>query len=350
MATHASCVPSSFFPSSCYASIRGGRRSTAAAAAAAATLPPNPTSHLCFGSSTSLRPKNSSSATTQRHDSSASAAASAVKSEDSKPIELTYLEGNSWLWDVEGLNILVDPILVGNLDFGLPWLFEGAKKVLGNFRLDDLPSLDCLLITQSLDDHCHVKTLTPLSKKMPDLPVIATPNAEAILRPLFSNVTYLEPGQKSVLEGKNGTNIQICATKGPILGPPWQRPENGYIIKFGQSNLTLYHEPHCVYDKSFVENYQADILITPVIKQLLPLFTLVSGQEDAVQLAKLLKAKYIVPMNNGDLNAKGILSRILYSEGTIESFKELLSKELPDAQVLEPKPGIPLEISVSTIS
>lgn len=26
-------------------------------------------------------------------------------------------------------------------------------------------------------------------------------------------------------------------------------------------------------------------------------------------------------MNNGDLNAKGILSRILYSEGTIESFK-----------------------------
>nr|CAD1838519.1 unnamed protein product [Ananas comosus var. bracteatus] len=185
MATHASCVPSSFFPSSCSASKRGGRRSTAAAA----TLPPNPTSHLCFGSSTSLRPKNSSSATTQRHDSSASAAASAVKSEDSKPIELTYLEGNSWLWDVEGLNILVDPILVGNLDFGLPWLFEGAKKVLGNFWLDDLPSLDCLLITQSLDDHCHVKTLTPLSKKMPDLPVIATPNAEAILRPLFSNVS-----------------------------------------------------------------------------------------------------------------------------------------------------------------
>lgn len=47
------------------------------------------------------------------------------------------LQGNSWLWDVEGLNILVDPILVGNLDFGLPWLFEGAKKVLGNFRVSN---------------------------------------------------------------------------------------------------------------------------------------------------------------------------------------------------------------------
>jgi len=40
-----------------------------------------------------------------------------------------------------------------------------------------------------------------------------------------------------------------------------------------------------------LKNERADIVITPVIKQLLPRFTLVSGQEDAVQLAKLLKAK-----------------------------------------------------------
>lgn len=55
-------------------------------------------------------------------------------------------------------------------------------------QLDDLPEVDYLLITQSLDDHCHLKTLRPLSQKSPNLRVIATPNAKGLLDPLFSNV------------------------------------------------------------------------------------------------------------------------------------------------------------------
>ncbi|GLT34493.1 hypothetical protein SLA2020_090030 [Shorea laevis] len=258
--------------------------------------------------------------------------------------KLTYLEGNSWLWVVSGVKILVDPILVGNLDFGIPWLYDAAKKFLKNFQLSDLPQVDCLLITQSLDDHCHLKTLKPLSEMSPNLRVIATLNAKALLDPLFRNVTYLEPGQNSEVEAGNGSKVRIQATPGPILGPPWQRPENGYLVSSPQDQLTLYYEPHCVYNKNFLEKERADIVITPVIKQLLPKFTLVSGQEDAVQLAKLLHASFIVPMKNGDLDSKGILATIIEAEGTVESFKELLSKELPDAQVLEPTPGVPLEI------
>ncbi|KAK9276233.1 hypothetical protein L1049_005764 [Liquidambar formosana] len=259
--------------------------------------------------------------------------------------KLTYLEGNSWLWDVGGLRILVDPILVGNLDFGIPWLYDAAKKFLKSFRLSDLPEVDCLLITQSLDDHCHLKTLKPLSEMFPKLRVIATPNAKELLDPLFSNVTYLEPGQSSEIEARNGFTVRIRATAGPVLGPPWQRPENGYLVFSPLGQLTLYYEPHCVYNKNFLEKERADIVITPVIKQLLPSFTLVSGQEDAVQLAKLLHARFIVPMKNGDLDSKGLLASIIQAEGTIESFKELLSKELQDAQILEPTPGVPLEIS-----
>ncbi|KDP29371.1 hypothetical protein JCGZ_18292 [Jatropha curcas] len=258
--------------------------------------------------------------------------------------KLTYLEGNSWLWEVGGVKILVDPILVGNLDFGIPWLYDAAKKFLKNFQLSNLPEVDCLLITQSLDDHCHLKTLKPLSEILPNLRVIATPNAKPLLDPRFSNVTYLEPGQSSEIEARDGSKVKVQATAGPVLGPPWQRPENGYLVNSPQGQLTLYYEPHCVYNKSFLEKEHADIVITPVIKQLLPKFTLVSGQEDAVELAKLLRAKFIVPMKNGDLDAKGFLASIIKAEGTIESFKELLAKELPDAQVLEPKPGVPLEV------
>nr|GMD26746.1 TRNA-dihydrouridine synthase [Ipomoea batatas]GMD72230.1 TRNA-dihydrouridine synthase [Ipomoea batatas] len=262
--------------------------------------------------------------------------------------KLTYLEGNTWLWEVGGVKILVDPILVGNLDFGIPFLYDAAKKFLKNFQLDDLPEVHYLLITQSLDDHCHLNTLRSLSQKSPNLRVIATPNAKGLLDPLFSDVTYLEPGQGYDIEASNGFRVKVRATAGPVLGPPWQRPENGYLVTSPQGALTLYYEPHCVYNKTFLEKERADIVITPVIKQLLPNFTLVSGQEDAVQLAKLLSAKFIVPMKNGDLDSKGILASLVQAEGTIESFKEILSKELPSAKVLEPTPGVPLVISAPT--
>lgn len=40
-------------------------------------------------------------------------------------------------------------------------------------------------------------------------------------------VTYVEPGQSSEIEGRNGSKLRVKATAGPVLGPPWQRPENG---------------------------------------------------------------------------------------------------------------------------
>ncbi|KAL8035227.1 hypothetical protein ABFX02_12G083500 [Erythranthe guttata] len=258
--------------------------------------------------------------------------------------KLTYLEGNSWLWQIGGANILVDPILVGSLDFGIPWLYDAAKRFLKNFKLDDLPEIDCLLITQSLDDHCHLKTLKPLSQKLPNLRVISTPNAKSLLDPLFNNVTYLEPGQSSDIQVSNGTLVNVQATPGPVLGPPWQRPENGYIVTSPKRQLSLYYEPHCVYDENLLAKERADIVITPVIKQLLPGFTLVSGQDDAVRLAKLLQAKFVVPMRNGELDGKGLLSVIVKAEGTMEYFKELLSKEVPDSKILEATPGVPLEV------
>lgn len=308
---------------------------------------PSPPSHLPLPSPNKTQlPIHRSSQHVQAVVSEKNAVGASFSGDNS--LKLTYLEGNSWLWEVDGVKILVDPILVGNLDFGFPWLYDAAKKVLRNFQLSDLPELDCLLITQSLDDHCHKKTLEPLSKRFLDLPVISTPNAEPILKSLFNSVTYLEPGQSSEIEGKNGSRVSVRATAGPILGPPWQRPENGYLIISQQSQSTLYYEPHCVYNQAFLEKEQADVVITPVIKQLLPSFTLVSGQEDAVKLAKLLQAKFVVAMNNGDLDSKGILSRIICSEGTLESFKELLSRELPDSKVLQPTPGVPLEISATS--
>ena len=56
-------------------------------------------------------------------------------------------------------------------------------------QLSDLLEINCLLITQSLDRHCHLKTLKPFSQKSPNVRVIATPNAKKLLGPLFRNVS-----------------------------------------------------------------------------------------------------------------------------------------------------------------
>nr|TKS15095.1 hypothetical protein D5086_0000037620 [Populus alba] len=113
------------------------------------------------------------------------------------------------------------------------------------------------------------------------------------------------------MKAKNGSKVGVKAPAGPVLGPPWQHHEKGYLINSPQGQLTLYCEPHCVYNKDFLEKERANIVITLVIGTLLPQFTLVSGLEDAVQLAKLLKARFIAPMTNGDLDSKGFLASII---------------------------------------
>ncbi|KAL2622236.1 hypothetical protein R1flu_002441 [Riccia fluitans] len=274
--------------------------------------------------------------------------AEVVNPSDVTPFSVTYLEGNTWLWELVGLKILVDPVLVGNLDFGIPLLYDAAKKVTKGMKLEDLPELDYILITQGYDDHCHEKTLEPLSRMRPNLPVIASPNAEPILGKYFKNVTYLEPrtGESTILKAKNGSNIKIRASPGPVLGPPWQRPENGYFIEVENPKFSIYYEPHCIFENAKLEGERADILLTPVVQQVLPGYVLVSGQEDAVKVAEWLKPKFIVTMKNGDLDAKGILASIVSQKGTNDSFKELLSKKLPETEVLDPVPGVPLEVPI----
>eukprot|EP00850_Spirogloea_muscicola_P006676 SM000032S12060 [mRNA] locus=s32:329939:334496:+ [translate_table: standard] len=250
----------------------------------------------------------------------------------SSPAQLTYLEGNSWLWSVAGVNVLLDPVLVGELDFNMPFLYSAKKKVLKDFSLEQLPPLDCLLITQSLDDHCHKKTLGPLSQKLPDLRVIATPNAEAFLSKHFNNVTYLSPGESTSFTGSNNVELSVKATAGPVLGPPWQRPENGYIVRAKDPKVSLYYEPHCVFKEESLEGEQVDVLVSPVVKQTLPFYSLVSGQDDAVRLARKLQVKYVVPTANAEANASGLLALIVKAVGTVDNFEKLLSEQVKDAK------------------
>ena len=69
---------------------------------------------------------------------------------------------------------------------------------------------------------------------------------------------------------------------GALLGPPWQQKENGYIIRptiiSKKVFKSIYYEPHCMNDPEELANYEVDIVITPIVSQELPAFTLVAGR------------------------------------------------------------------------
>ncbi|KAF4382714.1 hypothetical protein F8388_015542 [Cannabis sativa] len=86
-----------------------------------------------------------------------------------------------------------------------------APLVNSYHKLSDLPEIDCMLITQSLDDHCHLKTLNLLSAKYPNLRIRVIV-AAAIDAPVVDTTMF---GALAVLIGSVGKwcNINIDEIK-----------------------------------------------------------------------------------------------------------------------------------------
>lgn len=90
-------------------------------------------------------------------------------------MELTWYDSNSWLIEMGGQRILLDPWLVGDLTFGnTPWLFRG-------FRSQPLAipeNIDLILLSQGLEDHAHPPTLKELDKSWP---VLGSPDRKSVV-------------------------------------------------------------------------------------------------------------------------------------------------------------------------
>eukprot|EP00471_Norrisiella_sphaerica_P001614 CAMPEP_0184484808 /NCGR_PEP_ID=MMETSP0113_2-20130426/6482_1 /TAXON_ID=91329 /ORGANISM="Norrisiella sphaerica, Strain BC52" /LENGTH=294 /DNA_ID=CAMNT_0026865957 /DNA_START=361 /DNA_END=1245 /DNA_ORIENTATION=- len=280
----------------------------------------------------------------------------------SPSFEYTHLEVNAQLWKfapshgTKETSILVDP-LIGALDFGLPdGVYSAGPAVLRNTEalvkqiVDSQPK--AILITQSLDDHLHPPTLKLLKEKI-KVPfiVIGPPSARERLRGIFDskNIRVLPPG-KSV----NVKDLTVTATRGSLVGPPWQAPENGYVVTW--DGPSVYYEPHNDVDvRTKLKGITADIVIAPMKSQKLPFFTLVYGKDRALQLASHLKASYLIPLRNGEREATGVLSALIQGEEGTEEVgddKEQKAEETargPDAnlplKVLANKPGIPVTVA-----
>ena len=296
---------------------------------------------------------------------------------------LTYLEINGWLLTAAGVTVLCDPVLDGPLDFGIPGVYEASKRVLpASGLIDTLPPLDALLITQGLDDHAHARTLRQLARLDPELPVIAPPSARpALERAALRNVRYItsrsrrvdlpylgldalptirlpasQDADEATIEPRRrggaaagGGGLLVRATSGALVGPPWQRRENGYVVRSveGGGCPTLYLEPHVEFDADELARLgPVDAVITPVSGQTLPGFELVHGPAASVELVATLRPRWVLPMCNGAVDATGLSAPLIEAIGSSEEFERGLRARGVSAEVLEVEPGAPITLEL----
>jgi L-ascorbate metabolism protein UlaG (beta-lactamase superfamily) len=254
-------------------------------------------------------------------------------------MQLTWFDGNSWLIEMAGARILLDPWLVGNLMFGnTPWFFKGTHPQ--PFSIPE--NLSLILLSQGLPDHAHPETLKALD---PSIPVIGSPNAAKVARSLgFQSVTALAHTETFVWNER----LKIQAFPGSLVGP--QLVENAFVLEDLQSSTSLYYEPHGNHSPTVKAVAPIDVVIAPLLNFKLPLVgTFIQGGDRALDLMQWLQPQVVLPtLNEGDVQYEGILNRFISAEGTLDEFRDRLHQTVPNAQVLAPRPGQKLSIPLQT--
>ena len=252
-------------------------------------------------------------------------------------MNLTYLDSNSWLIEIDGKRILLDPWLVGDLVFNnQAWLFKSTKN-----HPQPIPqNIDLILLSQGLEDHAHPPTLKKLDH---DLPVVASPNAAKVVKKLgYTNVTSLDHGEDFQL----GEQIEIKAVPGSPIGPTLT--ENGYIIKGLESGESIYYEPHGNHSDTLKEVAPIDVIITPLIGLKLPIVgAVIKGQEAALKVCQQLNPQVIISTAaGGDIDSKGMLMSIIEADGDLERFNRLLQQNDLSTRAIDPQSGETIELSL----
>jgi L-ascorbate metabolism protein UlaG (beta-lactamase superfamily) len=254
---------------------------------------------------------------------------------------LTWLDSNSWLIEIAGKHILLDPWLVGSMMFGnAEWFFKSDR-----LTPRQIPqNIDLILLSQGLEDHAHPATLKQLDRQ---IPVVGSPSAAKLVRELgYTQVTALAHGEIFSIPHL----LEIKAVVGSPTGPT--TIENGYILRDLSEGTSLYYEPHGYHTQSLQDFAPVDVVITPTIDLKLPLVgTVIKGQQSAVQIAQWLKPQVLLPTAaGGDLSYSGFLLKFLKAEGSIESLRSLFAAKDITTQIIEPKPWERFEVKLQKLA
>ncbi|MEO0540744.1 MAG: MBL fold metallo-hydrolase [Cyanobacteria bacterium P01_A01_bin.105] len=251
---------------------------------------------------------------------------------------LTWLDVNSWKLDLDGLTVLIDPWLTGDLVFGnAPWLIRGLRPA----PVSMPEQIDLIVLSQGLADHAHPETLQRLDKS---IPVVASASGAAVARDLgFECVRALPPGESYVLADQ----LTVTALPGAPLGP--LVTENAYVMTVLTTGHAIYYEPHGYPSQQLEALPDVDVAITPIVSLKLPLAgAVIRGGEGAIEVAKLTHPQVILQTaEGGDVTYTGLLSSLLRQTGGADALRSQLAAADLQTQVtpLRPMQSLPLDFA-----
>jgi L-ascorbate metabolism protein UlaG (beta-lactamase superfamily) len=183
---------------------------------------------------------------------------------------ITFIGHSSFLIQISGRSILIDPIFAKRL-----LLLRRQRRP--GLRLRDLPQIDSVLLTHAHMDHLNRPSLRAITREMHrrglPAPIAIVPNGvDDLVRTLgFSKVVALNWWESTMLPGISSTEvIRITATPARHWGARMFRDTHrgfgGYVLQASDSP-TIYHSGDTAYFNAFAEigrRLQPDIALLPI--------------------------------------------------------------------------------------
>ena len=214
-------------------------------------------------------------------------------------IGVTFIGHSSFLLQMGGKNILVDPVYAN-------WLILLRRQRRPGVRLKDLPPIDIVLLTHAHMDHLNRPTLKKIVRRMKRThdrtPTVVVPwgNEDLVNTMGFAQVQALKWWESAMVEG-----LEVTLTPCRHWGTRWfkdsHRGFGGYVLKSGSQ--TLYDSGDTAYFDGFKEigrRLHPQIALLPIGAYYPDSFrTVHTSPEDALQAFVDLGAQTMVPMHYG---------------------------------------------------
>ncbi|MEY4464194.1 MAG: hypothetical protein RLZZ81_1165 [Pseudomonadota bacterium] len=125
---------------------------------------------------------------------------------DNETIRISYIGHVTFLIQIDGLNILTDPVWSERVS---PFTFAGPKRVVKpGINFTDLPKIDVILISHNHYDHLDIKTIKDLWVQ--DKPKIITPLMnDVIIKKHISDAEIVTLGWGESYKDQKNT-IEVC--------------------------------------------------------------------------------------------------------------------------------------------
>ena len=214
---------------------------------------------------------------------------------------ITFIGHSSFLLQLAGKNILIDPVFSTRLILLRRQRRPGIRPV-------DLPPIDLVLITHAHMDHLNIPSLRAILRRSRKLskpaPAIIVPTGvDDLVRKLgFSSIHAMSWWDERTVAALNIT-MTPCKHWGARMFKDTHRHFGGYAITPAQGGPTLYHSGDTAYFNGFREigkRLHPDVALLPIGAYFPDSYRSVhTSPEEAVQAFLDTRASLMIPMHYG---------------------------------------------------